>query len=117
MIHAGLIATALTLAGFTATEHKTAKLWEPVDWRFENSSIDGNPFDLPAEATFRHEDGKETIRTGLFYSDENTWVLRFTGTLKGKWTFAIKSTAPDLDGQTGEVKIEPNPGVAGFMIK
>src|SRR5688572_8545664 len=111
-----LIGIFLVCIGSSAVEDKTGKLWEPIEWRFENPSCEGNPFDLMAEATFRHENEKETIRANLFHTGDKNWILRFTGTLKGKWTFTTKSTDSDLDGKTGEVQIEPNPGVAGFMV-
>ena len=113
------IALVMTVLGCLApavANEKTARLWEPIEWRFENSSWEGNPFDLIAEATFRHTDSKVTIRTGLFYAGNKTWILRFTGTRPGEWEFTTRSKDPELDGRTGGVTIEPNPGVAGFMI-
>jgi len=94
---------------------KDAKLWEPVEWSFENSSYADNPYDLIAQATFTHNTSNKTIKTELFYNGGNKWVLRFTGTEVGQWDFITKSKDPELDGLKGSVTIKPNPGVAGFM--
>ena len=59
---------------------KEAKLWEPVEWEFENPGWTGNPFDLVAKAGFTHEDTGESIETEPFYEAGDTWKLRFTST-------------------------------------
>jgi len=92
-----------------------AKLWELVEWEFENPGWAGNPFDLIATATFTHEDSGERIETELFYDTGDTWKLRFTGTRTGRWRFTTKSKAPNLDGLQGSVIVLPNPGVPGFI--
>lgn len=94
----------------------TAKMWTPyVEWQAENSSYEGNPFDLIATATFRHEESGETHTTGLFYSGENKWNFRFAGTQLGNWTFVTQSDDPELNGLTGQVVVEENPDTAGFV--
>lgn len=117
MANTSRIGVILGCLGITAAHAETARLWEPVEWRFENPSWDGNPFDVEAGVVFKHENGKDTIRTNLFYTGEKTWILRFTGTQTGKWTFSIRSADLDLGGRTGEVTIEPNPGAAGFITR
>jgi len=115
MKYIGLIMLALGYLQVGATNGRVAKQWEPVEWRFENPTWDGDPFDLIAKATFRHKDGKDKIDTELFYAGEKTWILRFTGTRSGRWEFATASKDPELAGLKGEVTIEANPGVAGFV--
>lgn len=108
----------LAIAG-TATAEDTptgpARLWEPVEWTFQNASFSGNPFDLVAKAVFTHAETGQEIRTELFYAGDEIWKLRFTGTRTGKWRFVTESSDPDLNSLTGEAQIEPNPGVPGFM--
>jgi len=94
---------------------KEAKLWQPVEWSFQNSSHAGNPYDLIAHATFTHKKSNNQIKTELFYNGGDKWTLRFTGTEVGPWDFITKSKDPELDGLKGSVMIKPNPGVAGFM--
>ena len=108
----------LAVAG-TATAKDTPKgptrLWEPVEWQFRNASYSGNPFDLIAKAVFTHIETGQKIRTELFYAGRNVWKLRFTGTRTGKWRFVTESSDRDLTGLKGELQIQPNPGVPGFM--
>lgn len=99
----------------TASTPKQAKLWEPVDWTFENPGCEGNPYDLIAAAVFTHQESGQTIRTELFYDTASTWKLRFTGTQTGRWTFVTESADPDLNSRTGQITILPNPGVPGFI--
>ncbi|HAK94688.1 MAG TPA: hypothetical protein DCM87_06715 [Planctomycetes bacterium] len=94
---------------------ETARQWEPVEWRYENPSWEGNPFDLIAKAAFRHTRDGDTIDTQLFHAGGAMWVLRFTGTKPGRWEFTTACGDSNLDGLKGEVTIEPNPGAAGFM--
>ena len=111
--HAVILATLLVSAPASAITE--AKLWEPVTLSFENPSYPGNPYDLQANATFTHLPTGQQIRTGLFYDRGDTWKLRFTGTLTGRWTFVSESSDPDLNGLEGQIEVRPNPGVPGFM--
>ncbi len=109
---------SVSLIGFGpvfATPPKQAKLWEPVDWEFQNPGHKGNPFDLVAKATFTHIDTGQKIRTELFYDAADTWKLRFTGTRTGQWRFVTESTDSDLDDLKAQVQVRPNPGVPGFI--
>ncbi|KAA3657425.1 MAG: DUF5060 domain-containing protein [Chloroflexi bacterium] len=92
--------------------------WTPyLEWEYPNPSYQGNPFDLAASATFTHAESGETISTNLFYAGDDTWHLRFTGTLPGIWSFETISNDPELDGHQDVVQIEHNPGVAGFVTQ
>ena len=98
-----------------ASSPKEAKLWEPVDWKFENRDYEGNPYDLIAGAVFNNKNTGRKIKTELFYDTSNTWKLRFTGTHTGQWDFITQSPDPDLNGLEGRVNILANPGVPGFI--
>jgi hypothetical protein len=100
-----------------ASPAREAKLWEPMNWTFQNPGCSGNPFDLVAKATFTHKPSGRKIRTELFYDGGETWKLRFTGTLVGMWSFITESTEPELNGLKGTLDVQPNLGVAGFMTK
>lgn len=92
-----------------------ARVWEPVEWTFDNDSYAGNPYDIVAKATFKHEQTEEEITTEIYYDGDHAWKLRFTATLPGQWRFVTESGDPELNGHTGEAKIAPNPGAAGFL--
>ncbi len=103
----------------------TATMWSPtLEWTLENDSFDGNPFDLVAKVAFRHERGKETRTTEMFYAGDDAWKFRFTGTRVGTWTFRTQadgkdgtSSVPDLHGREGVVEVGPNPHprIRGFI--
>lgn len=90
--------------------------WTPfLEWSLNNPNYSGNPFDLLASATFVHAESGETRTTEMFYAGGSEWRFRFTGTRSGLWTFTTKSADPELNGKQGKVRIEPNPGVHGFV--
>ena len=94
---------------------KEAKLWETVEWKFENPGYEGNPYDLVAGSVFTHKNTGRKIKTELFYDASDTWKLRFTGTQTGQWDFVTQSSDPDLNGLKGRANILSNPGVPGFI--
>ena len=105
---------------------ETTKLFFPyVDFRINGVSYNGNPFDVVVNVVFTHTVSGEEIRSLAFYDgdwDENTgsssvddWVIRFTGTRLGEWTFVTSSSNPDLNGYTGTINVveQDNPNVIG----
>ena len=117
------ILLALNFARFAAAQDRalpaqTGTQWYPfLEWRIENPSHDGNPFDLEAKAVFLHQGSGETVTTGLFYDGGDAWAFRFTGTRLGEWTFRTASADQDLHGWSGAVTITENadPDAHGFM--
>ncbi len=86
-----------------------------VDFVIEDVSYDGNPFDVIVDVVFTHTSSGEEIRSLAFYDgdwDENTgsssiddWVIRFTGTRLGEWTFVTSSSNSNLNGYTGTIDV------------
>jgi len=114
-----LLTTAATMFADTAGANdlgsRSARVWECQEYGLTNTTWSGNPFDLVATVTFRHE--KETRTTEMFYAGANTWKFRFTGTRTGAWTFSTSSSDADLDGHTGSIAVTPraHPGIKGFL--
>jgi len=47
---------------------KTGKLWAPyLEWSLNNSSFSGNPYDLVATVTFKHQGTGASHTTEMFY--------------------------------------------------
>lgn len=111
------IVAASVLAFPSLAPARTARLWEPVEWKYTNPSCPGNPFDLVVKAVFTHTPSGNRITTELFHDGAGThiWTLRFTGTRTGRWSFVTSSPDPDLSNLTGSVDVQPNPGAAGFL--
>jgi len=93
-----------------ATEPQLGTQWGPfLDWRLENRSFQGDPFDLVATVTFTHTASGTRHTTETFYAGGRTWKFRFTGPRTGTWTYRVSSSIADWNGQTGTITIAPNP--------
>lgn len=93
-------------------------MWAPcLTWTLENKTCAGNPFDLAAAVTFKHDATGETRKTRMYFTGGTIWAFRFTGTRPGGWRFTTTSSDPDLNGHGGTVLIKPNPdpNVRGFL--
>ena len=42
-----------------------ARLYEPVEWRFNNPSFNGNPYQLVSTATFVHASADDIVNRAL----------------------------------------------------
>lgn len=66
----------------------------------------GNPFvdvDLTADFAFEGE-----TRTVLgFYDGDGTYIVRYMPDKEGRWSYVTHSSAPELDGQSGEFDCGP----------
>ena len=92
--------------------------WTPyLEWSIQNPTYSVNPFDLEARVNFSHTKSGETHSTGMFYTKDNVWKFRFTGTRTGEWSFVTHSEDIDLNGLTGKVivHLNPDPDIAGFV--
>jgi len=113
-----IIITVTSLASLTSDQAlgDTAKLFEPIEWTFNNPSHSGNAYDVVATATFTHAT-ENSIVTELYYDGGTNWKLRFTGTATGLWLYTTSSSDSTLNGLSGSVTVTDNPGVAGFTTK
>jgi len=111
----GLVILYILFTPVLASPRSTAKLWEPVTWTFRNPTCSGNPFDLLTKVAFTHTATGQKIRTELFYDGSDNWKLRFTGPQTGRWSFATESADPELNGLKGQIEIQSNPGIPGFI--
>ena len=98
-------------------QDRTGAVWETLEWSVNNGDYTGNPYDLIATVTFKHQGSGTQRVTEMFYDGDNTWHWRFTGTKTGTWEFTTSSSDPDLAGQSGTVTVKPrsDPGIKGFL--
>ncbi len=94
---------------------RATHVWETEEFRLTNDTWSGNPFDLVATVAFTH--AQETRATQMFYTGNDTWKFRFTGTRTGVWNFSTSSTDANLDGHTGSVTVGPrtSPDSKGYL--
>jgi hypothetical protein len=111
-----LLATVTYTLANTAPNKKTM-MWQTIDWSLSNPTYKGNPFDVVATVTFKHDISGHNHTTEMFYDGGNEWKYRFTGTRCGRWSFNTISDDPDLNGHKGSVTVEPNPdpNFEGFL--
>jgi hypothetical protein len=77
--------------------------WEVVDLTFKARAKPGrDPFLSDFSAVFTAPDGR-TLEIPGFYNGEGEWIIRFSGSLPGKWTYETRSSLGKLDNQSGEV--------------
>lgn len=81
--------------------------WEVIDISFALKKQPAKPFEVEFGALFTHETG-QTLRVPGFYNDSSRWVLRFSSSLTGEWTYVTQSSDPALAGHTGKVAVKPN---------
>jgi hypothetical protein len=89
---------------------RTAYQWGPVvEWTLTASHVEGNPFDVRAAVTFKHDAADESRRTEMFYAGGSNWKFRFLGTRTGQWTFQTTSQHDELNGKRGTITVEASP--------
>jgi len=92
----------LTMLGKSLAAAQTVEHFGFYETSFEATGLYGNPYtDLNASAVIRRPDG--TRRTlGLFWDGGDTWKLRISPDLIGRWRFKVRSPDEGLNGQTGQ---------------
>ncbi|GHB63529.1 hypothetical protein GCM10007390_16710 [Persicitalea jodogahamensis] len=80
--------------------------WEVNDIVFKAKGVKGNPFDHEAEATVSMNG--ETKKLPLFYNGNDEWVLRFSASKIGEYSYVIESAIPALSGKRGTIKASAN---------
>ena len=74
--------------------------WSILEMSF--SSQNDHPWwELPLKAIFVHEQSGQEIATEGFWDGKNTYRVRFTLPLPGKWSWHTSSPDPGLDGKSG----------------
>lgn len=82
--------------------------WQRFEVAFDNSSWNGNPFDLEFTGVFTHRTTGRTVTQFGFYAGNNTWKIFFMPDELGEWTYLTQSSDPDLNGRTGAFNTVPS---------
>ena len=81
--------------------------WQVVDLIFKAKPTGGNPFIADFHATFSGPNGAQLEVPG-FYNGDNMWIIRFSSSSIGEWTFVTQSTIKKLDSKRGTVAVTAN---------
>jgi hypothetical protein len=84
--------------------------WQAVELTFAAEQSYANPYtDIDVFVRFRHESGVELLRPA-YWDGENRWKVRFASPLGAggwQWESASAPRDPGLDGQRGQLRVEP----------
>lgn len=99
---------------------QNTKLFYPhVDFVLNREpSYTGSPFDIIVDVEFTHEDAVTKINSQAFYDGDDKWVIRFTGTKIGTWSFVTASSITELNGIIGSIVVasQDNLNIQGGLI-
>lgn len=89
-------------------DDRTVNQHAPVaEWRLTYDAPVQDPFDVIADATFRHRTSGIERCSPLWYAGGDSWGIRFTGEKLGEWT--VRTTGPGaLDGHEALVTVTPD---------
>lgn len=89
--------------------------YQPIDIVFKVKKLN-NSFDLIFGANFKNDEGKNTQIEG-FYDGNNQFVLRFSASKIGNYSFETYSSNTELSGLKGQIKItqNTNPNLHGAL--
>ncbi len=114
-----IIITCLTALNTSVIAGQTVDRFGFFEASFKATGRYANPYtDSKASAVIRRPDGtKRTL--DLFWDGADTWKIRISPDLVGRWRFKVRSADEGLDGQTGQFtcvksqrkgSIQPMPG-------
>ncbi|WP_343328531.1 DUF5060 domain-containing protein [Polaribacter staleyi] len=78
--------------------------WEVLDISVTRKTNLKSPFTANFIAIFTHESGVVQEVPG-FYNGNNEWIIRFSSSLTGNWSFVTKADSNKLSGKKGKVKV------------
>ena len=98
-------------------ESVTCEKWHPFDLSFSSESTFKNPFKVAFSALVTRPDGS-TFETGGFFDGENTWKIRVSCDMEGKWQLVTHSPEGDLDNKrrTFTCRANSNPAIHGRLM-
>ncbi|BAX78435.1 DUF5060 domain-containing protein [Labilibaculum antarcticum] len=85
-------------------KNNTIKKWEVVDIAFKADVKNQNPFVIDFVAQFTDPNGKVQIVPG-FYNGAGNWVVRFSASVAGVWTYETRSEIKTLNGKKGKLVV------------
>ena len=72
--------------------------WQPTDFVFKADPGSRNPFDIGISAVVKKPDGT-SFKVNGFYNGGNTWIIRLSADMEGKWQFVTNSAEKALNGR------------------
>ncbi|TWT80255.1 putative endoglucanase [Planctomycetes bacterium CA13] len=82
-----------------------ARQWDTIDICFQAKSLSAQPVDAEFSALLQDDTGKQ-IEVPGFYNGDHDYLIRFTPSKTGRWSYVTRSTQPDLNGKKGVFIVE-----------
>ncbi len=112
-----LVLLIIILSNFDITAQSSVQTekYLPVDLRFEHNA--NQPFRVNFGAIFTGPAGK-TMNIPGFYNGQDEFIIRFSSSTKGDWTYTTYSTESRLSGQRGTVTVggDTSAGLHGMVM-
>ncbi|MEM1443627.1 MAG: DUF5060 domain-containing protein [Verrucomicrobiota bacterium] len=83
----------------TAADDHEVRLWDVVDLAFEAENLPDEPVDVSFSAKFKN--GPAEIEVSGFYNGGDEYLIRFTPSEEGEWTYETASELASLNNQSG----------------
>jgi hypothetical protein len=91
---------------FVANQNIETPQYQPVDVVYKAKHVN-NPLELAFGANVKNEEGKSLQIEG-FYNDNNQFIIRFSASKTGIYSFETYSSNPELSGLRGQIKVTQN---------
>ena len=90
-------------------------MWSVYELNLESDSNSTNPYtEVSVTATFKGpEDSEKTVQG--FWNGDRHFLVRFTPTVQGQWTYVTRSSDPGLDHQIGIINCTSPQEGHGFL--
>lgn len=86
-----------------SSEQHPVRQWDVIDISFQASDHVESPVDASFSAVFKCQ--SHQIKVAGFYNGNSEYLLRFTPTTEGKWTYTTKSSLASLNNQAGTLNV------------
>jgi hypothetical protein len=85
-------------------QSKQVQKWEVLDIPITLSGKITNPFQQSVNAIFTHRSGQQK-KVPIFYNGNKEWLIRFSASTTGLWTYKTQSDVPALNNHQGQVTV------------
>ncbi|TWU54685.1 putative endoglucanase [Rubripirellula tenax] len=98
------VASAVETVQHRTGEVASAHQWEVIDIGFQVETVASQPVDVKFSATFTNDSG-DRLEVPGFFDGNKDYVIRFTSSFAGRWSYVTHSDVGELDGKTGGIDV------------
>jgi len=102
-----LLCLVFAVHGIAQPASESCERWTVLDLPFSAGAAVERPWDVVFGATLSHEGG-QTVTVPGFFNGGTQWIVRFSPSLEGRWTYQTYASVPALANRSGEIRVSPN---------